>query len=269
MSTASEHFHQPVALVTGSGAGIGRAIAIQLALDGYAVVLNSRTADPLRTDEGAGEVKSAIEQSGGIAEVFRADIASRGDRQGLADFIDERFGRLDLLVNNAGVAPQERRDLLDATESSFDRVLSINLKGPYFLTQLMANLMIAYKREGRSPHPRIAFVTSISSYTTSTNRGDYCISKAGLSMAASLFADRLAEDDIPVIEVRPGVIATRMTSTVTEKYDRLIAEGVFPQRRWGRPEDVAMAVSAFARGHLDYSTGAIIEVSGGFQLKRL
>jgi 3-oxoacyl-[acyl-carrier protein] reductase len=187
----------------------------------------------------------------------------------MIDFIDQRFGRLDLLVNNAGVAPRQRVDILQASEESFDRLISINLKGPYFLTQLVANRMIAWKQAGRIGTPRIVFITSISAYTSSPARGEYCVSKAGLSMTAKLYADRLGEFGIPVIEIRPGIIATPMTSVVKDKYDKLIAEGLLVNKRWGQPEDVAALVSAFAQGCLDYSTGEAIEVSGGFSLRRL
>ncbi|MCX7014028.1 MAG: 3-ketoacyl-ACP reductase [Candidatus Sumerlaeota bacterium] len=258
-----------VALVTGSGRGIGRGIAIQLAADGYAVVINSVTANPAETESGAYEVKRTIESAGGRADVFRADVAARADRDALIGFVAERFGRLDLLVNNAGVAPRERRDILDAEEESFDRLVAINLKGPYFLTQRAARRMIQWKQEGVVERPRIAFVTSISAYASSTSRGEYCVSKAGLSMAARLFADRLAEHGIPVIEVQPGIVETRMTSGVKEKYDKLIGEGLLPMRRWGTPEDVARVISAFARGDLDYCPGAVIEVAGGFGIRRL
>ncbi|MBI1290615.1 3-ketoacyl-ACP reductase [bacterium] len=258
-----------VALVTGSGAGIGRSIALQLALDGYHVVVNSRSADPSVTTHGAGEVKLAIESAGGTASIVRGDVSVGEDRANLLRQIDAELGRLDLLVNNAGVAPNVRADVLEAGEESFDRLISINLKGPYFLTQAAARLMIDYQAKGIVPKARIAFITSISSFTASVNRGDYCIAKAGLTMAAALFASRLGEHDIPVVEVRPGVIATDMTSGVKEKYDRLIADGIFPQKRWGQPEDVARAVSAFGRGDLDYSTGAVLDVSGGFNLHRL
>lgn len=252
-----------VALITGSGRGIGRAIAEQLGRDGYAVVVNA-----VRR-EGAEATRAAILAAGGRAEIALADISKRDARRRLLAGIEETFGRLDLLVNNAGVAPAERRDLLAAGEASFDRLISINLRGPYFLTQEVARRMIAWKLAGSVAAPRIAFITSISAYTVSTNRGDYCISKAGLSMAAQLFAARLAEHDIPVLEIRPGIVTTDMTAGVKEKYDRMIAEGLLPTRRWGRPEDVARAVSAFARGDLDYSTGAALEVSGGFNLRRL
>jgi 3-oxoacyl-[acyl-carrier protein] reductase len=260
---------QPVALVTGAGQGIGRGIALRLAQDGHAVVINDVVADPTDTKQGAYEVKKALEEAGGHAEVLKADIASAADRQAMIDFIDRRFGRLDLLVNNAGVAPRQRVDILEAGEESFDRLMSINLKGPYFLTQLAANRMIAYRQAGRVPTPRIAFVTSISVYTSSPARGEYCVSKAGLSMAVKLYADRLGEFGIPVLEIRPGIIATPMTSVVKEKYDKMIADGLLVNKRWGQPEDVAAVVSAFAQGFLDYSTGESIEVSGGFQLRRL
>ncbi|HRR86396.1 MAG TPA: SDR family oxidoreductase, partial [Phycisphaerae bacterium] len=178
-------------------------------------------------------------------------------------------GRLDLLVNNAGVAPKQRVDILQAGEETFDRLISINLKGPYFLTQLAANRMIAWKKAGRITTPRIVFITSISAYTSSPARGEYCVSKAGLSMAVRLYADRLGEHGIPVIEIRPGIIQTPMTSVVKDKYDKLIAEGLLINRRWGLPEDVAAVVAAVARGDLDYSTGESIEVSGGFNVRRL
>lgn len=260
---------RPVALVTGSGRGIGRGIALALARDGHAVAINSVTADPARTDEGAYEVKAAIEREGGRAEVIRADIGQPEGRAAIESFIVDKFGRLDLLVNNAGVAPSERQDILDASEESFDRLISINLKGPYFLTQRLAGRMIEWKQAGLVARPRIAFVTSISAYTASVNRGDYCLSKAALSMAVQLFASRLAEFGIPVIEIRPGIIATRMTSGVKEKYDGLIGGGLLPTPRWGLPEDVARVVSAFGRGDLDYSTGVSIDVSGGFNIRRL
>ena len=187
----------------------------------------------------------------------------------MLDAVRDRFGRIDLLVNNAGVAPTQRADLLDATEESFSRLIDVNLRGPYFLTQAVARWIIELKQQRAIERGRIAFVTSVSAYAASVNRGDYCISKAGLSMAAQLWAARLAEFDIPVIEIRPGIIATDMTSGVKEKYDKLIAEGLLPQQRWGTPEYVARAVSAFARGDLDYSTGVAIDVSGGFQIRRL
>jgi len=261
--------NRPVALVTGAAQGIGRGIALRLARDGFDVVINDIVADPANTRHGAYEVKKTIEQSGGRAEVFQADVASTEDRQAMVDFIDQTFGRIDLLVNNAGVAPKERKDILEASEESFDRLMSINLRGPYFLTQLVANRMIALKQAGTIQTPRILFVTSISAYTSSPSRGEYCVSKAGLAMAAKLYAHRLGEYGIPVIALSPGIIETPMTSAVKEKYDKLIAEGLLINARWGQPEDIAAAVSAFARGDLDYSTGESIEVGGGFGLRRL
>lgn len=258
-----------VALVTGAGQGIGRGIAIRLARDGYAVLINDIVADPEKQESGAYEVKATIERYGGCAEIFRADIASASEREALVDFADRSFGRIDLLVNNAGVAPKERRDILAASEESFERLMSINLQGPYFLTQIAANRMIHYKQQGVVEAPRIVFITSISAYTSSPSRGEYCISKAGLSMAAALYADRLSEYGIPVIEIRPGIIETPMTSVVKEKYDKMIEEGLLPMKRWGQPEDIARVISAFARGDLDYSTGECIEVGGGFRLRRL
>ncbi len=204
----------PVALVTGAGQGIGRGIALQLAADGYLVVINDVVADPAKTDSGAYEVKATIESGGGRAHVIRADIADAAGRAGMIEEIAERFGRLDLLVNNAGVAPRERKDILEAGEESYDRVMGINLRAPYFLTQLAARRMIEWKRAGVVACPRIVFITSVSAYTSSPSRGEYCISKAGLSMVVKLYADRLAEFAIPVIEVRPGIIETPMTSVV-------------------------------------------------------
>lgn len=260
---------QRVALVTGSGQGIGRGIAIRLAEDGFTVVLNSRRADPANTEWGPYEVKNVVDAAGGRACVVKADVSDGDDRERILEFIRSEFGRLDLLVNNAGVAPKERKDILEAGIESFDHVLGINLRGPYFLTQMIARQMVEWKKSGVVDTPRIAFITSISAYTSSPSRGEYCVSKAGLSMAAKLYADRLAEFGIPVVEIQPGIIETPMTSGVKEKYDTLIADGLLPTKRWGKPEDVAALVAAFAQGDLDYSTGESIEVGGGFGLRRL
>jgi NAD(P)-dependent dehydrogenase (short-subunit alcohol dehydrogenase family) len=233
------------------------------------VIINSRSADTAQTESGAYEVKQTIEAAGGRAEVVKADIGDPEGRLAILHFIDSQCKRLDLLVNNAGVAPRERKDILEADEAAFDWLLGINLKGPYFLTQQAARRMIEMKQAGIVATPRIAFVTSISAYTSSVSRGEYCIAKAGLSMAAQLWADRLAEHGIPVIEIRPGIIDTPMISKVRDVYEKKIADGLLPQRRLGRPEDVARVVCAFARGDLDYSTGTAIEVCGGFHMHRL
>jgi 3-oxoacyl-[acyl-carrier protein] reductase len=243
---------RPVAIVTGASRGIGRGIALELA----------STHRLIATYRGREDAARSLQQETG-AEIFRLDIASGADRQALLAFCKEKFGRLDLLVNNAGMAPRVRADLLDATEESFDEVLDTNLKGPYFLTQAAARWM----RERRAG--RIVFITSISAYTSSTNRGEYCVSKAALSMTVQLFADRLAADGITVFEIRPGVIETDMVAPVKEKYDKLVADGLFPQPRLGRPADVAKAVRAIADGLLDYSTGQVLDVDGGFHLRRL
>ncbi len=258
---------RPVSLVTGAGRGIGRGIAVELAGLGHAVAINyagNRTA--------AEECLRLVCQAGGEGMIVRADVSSAADRERLARETLDRYGRIDLLVNNAGVAPAVRADLLEATEESFDRLLDINLKGPYFLTQLVARRMIEQVKRGETSAvgpPRIVTITSISAYTASVNRGDYCVAKAGLSMMTALFAARLAEFGINVYEVRPGVIATDMTEGVKEKYDRLIEQGVWPIRRWGQPEDIGRAVAAIARGDLPFSTGEVINVDGGFHLRTL
>jgi NAD(P)-dependent dehydrogenase (short-subunit alcohol dehydrogenase family) len=196
-------------------------------------------------------------------EILRCDVSSAEDRGALLEFARERFGRLDLLVNNAGIAPRVRLDLLEATEESFDELIATNLKGPYFLTQRAARWM-AEQGEGR-----IVFVTSVSSYAASVNRGEYCVSKAGLSMAVTLFAARLAAMNIKVFEIRPGVTRTDMIQAVEQIYEERIAGGLLPQGRMGEPHDIALAVRAIADGLLDYSTGQILNVDGGFHLRTL
>ena len=205
------------------------------------------------------------------AEVLyvQADVGDATARQRLVDAVLARFGRLHVLVNNAGVAPSTRADILDATEESFDRVLAINLRGPYFLTQASANWMIALKKADAAFRGCIVNVSSISATVASVNRGEYCISKAGLSMATQLWAARLGEYDIPVYEVRPGIIKTDMTAGVEAKYDRLLADGLAVQRRWGTPEDIGKAVAALVRGDFPYSTGQVVMVDGGLTVPRL
>ncbi len=253
-----------VALVTGGTRGIGLGIARALASEGWSLALCGR--------RGADEVRAVVDDltgSSGEASYVTADISLREDRSRLVETTRRRFGRLDLLVNNAGVAPRVRADLLEATEESFERVLGINLEGPYFLTQRVARLMLEQKRQSPSFTGCIVNVSSISATVASVNRGEYCVSKAGLAMATQLWATRLAEHGICVYEVRPGVVATDMTAGVKERYDRLLADGLAPQRRWGLPEDVGKAVAALARGDFPYSTGAVIMVDGGLTIPRL
>lgn len=252
--------NQQVALVTGASRGIGRAIAVALAKNGFDVVVNYA-----KNVAAAEEAKREIESSGRRAHLVQADVASTTDRRKLVDESLTALGRIDLLVNNAGVAPDVRADLLDATEESFDRLIDTNLKGPYFLTQLVARHMVKNKIAGK-----IITISSISAYTASINRGDYCVSKAGLSMMTRLFASRLAQHGINVYEIRPGVVETDMTAGVKARYDQLINhEDLTPIRRWGLPDDVARAVVAIAGDLLPFSTGEVINVDGGFHLRRL
>lgn len=256
-----------VAIVTGGGRGIGRGIALALAQAGWAIVVNYRG-----NAASAEETARQIEAAGSKAHIVQADIAIPADRQRLVDGTLTTFGRIDLLVNNAGMAPRERRDILEATEESYDEVMGVNLKGPYFLTQAVAKAQIAQVERENPPadrRPVIINIGSLSAYTASINRGEYCISKAGMGMMTALFADRLAPYGIHVYEVRPGVTATDMTSKVKEHYDQLIAQGLTPLQRWGQPEDIAKAVLALAQGSFPFSTGEIINVDGGFHLRRL
>ena len=252
------------ALVTGSRRGIGYGIATALAREGLNVVVN-----------GVGEeepVRDKLEQlraTGARVLYCRADVSRAAERSRMLAEIEERFGTLHVLVNNAGVAPAVRADILEATEESYDRVMSINLKGPYFLTQAVARRMVAAREAGSREPFTIITISSISARVASVSRGEYCISKAGLSMAAMLWAVRLAEYDIPVYEVQPGIIRTDMTAGVVQKYDALIAEGLVPQKRWGYPEDIGKACAMLVRGDLPYSTGQVITVDGGQLLRRL
>lgn len=256
--------NERVALVTGASRGIGRSIALALAAKGWRVAVNY--AGNLAA---AQETAAAIADAGSDSLIVQADIGKAADRERLVAAVVTRFRRLDLLVNNAGMAPRTRMDLLSTTEESYDEVMAVNLKGPFFLTQRVANLMIDLQQAGQVTEPLIVNIGSLSAYTSSVNRGEYCISKAGMGMMTALFADRLAEYGIRVYEVRPGVIATDMTRAVSARYDKLIAEGLTPMRRWGTGEDVAAAVAAIAEGYLPFSTGEVINVDGGFHLRRL
>jgi NAD(P)-dependent dehydrogenase (short-subunit alcohol dehydrogenase family) len=252
---------RPVALVTGGSRGIGRAICVELAAAGYHVAINyAENAQAARDTQAQVESRSE-------AILIKADVGSTSEHGRLLDEVLTRWSRIDLLVNNAAITSLSRKDILEATEESWDRVVAVNLKGPYFLSQRVARAMI-----GLLPdllHPAIINISSLSAYAASINRGDYCISKAGLSMATALFAVRLAEHGINVYEVRPGIVDTDMTAGSREVYDRLIKDGLTPMRRWGTPADVARAVVALATGQIPFSTGDVLNVDGGFHVRRL
>ncbi len=270
-----------VAIITGASRGIGHAIATQLAEDGYALCMVSTTDQDKLTDK-----IEKVKEKGQPVIYVKGDISSDESRRAIVESTMNSFGRIDVLVNNAGVAPKVRMDILETTEESMDHVLKINLYGTFFLTQLVANQMIGIIDNGKfeigklessksrrssftNYRPKIINISSMSAYTSSTNRGEYCISKSGISMVTTLFADRLAEYGINVYEIRPGIIRTDMTAAVKDKYDSLIVNGLTPIKRWGFPEDVANAVSVLCSGKLDYSTGEVINVDGGFHIQRL
>jgi 3-oxoacyl-[acyl-carrier protein] reductase len=254
-----------VAVVTGGGRGIGRGIVGELAALGLSVVVN------FRSDASSAAETCREAEARGAPRVLsvQGDVADLSLGRRLLDRVLGEFGRIDVWVNNAGVAPESRLDLLETTPESWDRVLGINLRGPFFLTQGVARAMIGLVEEGIVSDPQITFITSVSSTFASVNRADYCVSKAGLSMAVQLFAARLADSGISVYEVRPGIIATDMTGPVHEQYDEKIRAGLTPIRRWGMPEDVGRAVAALAAGSFRFSTGEIVNVDGGLHLRRL
>lgn len=253
-----------VALVTGGSRGIGLGIAQKLAQNGFDLAING-----IRDENFVQDVLENLRELGAKVIYCQGDIASTEDRDSMLKKVKNHFGRLNILVNNAGVAPKERNDILSATEESFDYVISINLKGTYFLTRAVANWMIEQKADSESFTGSIITISSISATVASVNRGEYCISKAGLSMITQLFATRLGEFNIPVFEVRPGIIKTDMTEGITEKYDKLIAEGLTLQKRWGFPDDVGKAVAAIAKGDFPYSTGQVFMIDGGLTIARL
>jgi 3-oxoacyl-[acyl-carrier protein] reductase len=255
----------PVGVVTGGGRGIGRGIVMELARLGWNVVVNYRS-DAAAGASACEEAESLGAQS---AVAVPADVSDSGSGRSLLEKTLELYGRVDLWVNNAGIAPDKRLDLLETTPESWERALGTNLRGPFFLTQLVARAMIELVAQRRISDPQIVFITSVSSVTASVNRGEYCVAKAGLSMVAHLFAVRLADEGIRVFEVRPGIIATDMTAGVRETYDRRISEGLSPIRRWGTPSDVGKVVAAIASGAMPYSTGEVIYVDGGMHLRRL
>lgn len=259
----------PVILVTGSSRGLGRGIALQLAGSGYSVAINY-AGNVAAADETRALCEAARQNDGQDFLTVQADVADGADRERMLAEVLEHFGRIDCLVNNAGVAPLTRDDIVDASEESFDRVLTTNLKGPYFLTQAVARHFLTAQHEPLlSCGFCIVFVTSVSANTASMARGEYCISKAGLSMAAQLWAARLAGDGIPVYELRPGIMTSDMTDKVKDKYDEPIAEGgLVPQRRWGTAEDVGRAVTSLVDGDFPFSTGTIIDIDGGMQIRQ-
>lgn len=253
-----------VALITGASRGIGRGIALALGERGWRVGVNYR-----RETAAAQEAARAITAAGGQALLLQADISQTSERERLLQAIREQWGRLDLLVNNAGIAPRQRVDLLETTEASYDEVMDVNLKGPFFLTQSAARWMIHLKRAGVVETPMIINIGSLSAYTVSLNRAEYCLSKAGMAMMTALYAERLASEGILVYELRPGLIETDMTAGVRQKYEALIQQGLLPLSRWGTPQDVAKAVLAIVEGRLPYSTGEVINIDGGFHLRKL
>jgi 3-oxoacyl-[acyl-carrier protein] reductase len=263
-NTADSRSRRPVALVTGGTRGIGFGIARALATAGWDLVLSG-----VRPPAEVGDSLHAIEALGSTVTYVASDIAVAADRAALVDAVRSRHGALNALVNNAGRAPRVRADLLDATEDSFEELIRTNLQGPYFLTQAVARDMATHRAADSSFRAGIVFVTSVSADMASPNRGEYCVSKAGLAMTVKLFALRLADHGIPVYEVRPGIIATDMTARVRDAYDARIADGLVPERRWGTPDDVGNVVAALLRGEVSYATGTVVNVDGGLSVPRL
>jgi NAD(P)-dependent dehydrogenase (short-subunit alcohol dehydrogenase family) len=256
---------KPVAVITGASRGIGRSVAIALAAEGYDIAAIARSVD----SEGMEILAPAVEKNGGAFFPIGLDISCTSCHNEAVTNIIDRYGRIDFLVNNAGVAPLNRNDLADMSEESYDRVMNINLKGPVFFSQKIAREMVWMKEQISDYKPVIVFITSVSAVLSSTSRAEYCISKAGLSMASTLFADRFSKEGILVCEIRPGIIETNMTARVKDKYDKLIDKGFVPQKRWGFPEDIGKAVASIARGDWNFSTGMIFEISGGLNIHTL
>ncbi len=252
-----------VALITGGSRGIGYGISNHLAENGFDIAING-----IREEDAVRDVLQDLRNAGADVIYCQGDVSLTADREKIIEKVKKHFGKLHVLVNNAGVAPKERKDILETSEESFDRLITTNLKSTYFLTQLAANWMIEQKKADTSFTSCIINVSSISATVASVNRGEYCVSKAGLSMVTQLFAVRLGEFDIPVYEVRPGVIYTDMTAGVKEKYDKLFEDGLAVQGRWGYPDDVGKAVAALALGNFPYSTGQVIMIDGGITLSR-
>jgi 3-oxoacyl-[acyl-carrier protein] reductase len=257
--------NKPVAVITGASRGIGKSVAIALASEGYDIAAIARSVD----SEGMENLCPEVEKRGAQFFPVGLDISCTSCQKEVVTNILERYGRIDVLINNAGVAPLQRDDVLDMTEESYDRVMNINLKGPVFFAQKVAKEMIWLKQQIDDYKPVIVFVTSVSAIRSSVNRAEYCMSKAGLSMASTVFADRMSKEGILVFEVRPGVIETDMTTKIKDKYDKLISEGLVPQKRWGLPEDIGKAVASISRGDWNFSTGMIFEISGGLNIHKL
>tara|TARA_B100001175_G_C19466490_1_gene619383 strand:- start:560 stop:1330 length:771 start_codon:yes stop_codon:yes gene_type:complete len=255
---------KPVALITGGSRGIGFGIAKALIKEEYRVAING-----VRASDQVEKTLKQLRADGGEAIYCQGNVGSAEDRSKMIDNIKEKWGQLNLLVNNAGVAPKERKDILEADEKSFDRLMDINLKGPYFLTQKAANWMIEQKAKNSKDSFSIINISSVSAKVASVNRGEYCISKAGMSMSTKLWAAKLGEFDIPVYEIQPGVIRSDMTAGVVEKYDKMIAEGLTLQKRWGKPEDLGKTVVALVKGMIPYATGQVIHTDGGMTIQTL
>ncbi len=253
-----------VAIITGSGRGIGRGIAVQLAKAGWKIVIND-----IGNPDPPAETLDLVKKEGSDGLIVLANITVAADRQRIVDETINKFGQIDLLVNNAGIGPRVRMDMLEIGEDSMNEVLAVNAIGPYFLTQLVSKRMISLIAEKKIESGKIVNIGSISAYTSSTSRAEYCVSKAAVAMNTLLYADRLASESINVYEIRPGIIQTPLTEIVKDKYDKLIAEGILPIKRWGQPEDIGKAIVAIAEDCLPYSTGQIIDVDGGFHLHRL
>ena len=258
------HKMKQTALITGGSRGIGLGIARELAAEGIDLAING-----IRPEKQVAETLEELRTLGIRALYCQGDVSKRNDRESMLDRIRAEFGQLNFLVNNAGVAPKERKDLLEATEDSFEHVLRTNLQGPYFLSQAVARWLVEQKREHKDFFGALINISSISATVASVNRGEYCVSKAGMAMMTTLFAARLGEFDIPVYEVRPGVIQTDMTAAVKETYDQLFKQGLAVQSRWGQASDIGKIVRALVKGMLPYSTGQVIMADGGLTLPRL
>ena len=253
-----------VAIVTGASRGIGQGIAYQLAKVGWQVAIND-----ISPVEKQAETLALVREAGSDGITIQGDVTKAEDREALNQAVLEKYGRIDMLVNNAGIGPRVRMDMMEMSEESMRQVLEVNLYGTFFLTQLTAKNMMKLIADGAQENGRIVNISSISAYASSTSRAEYCVSKAAVSMMTTLYADRLAEEKINVYEIRPGIIKTPLTEIVSDKYDKLIAEGVTPIKRWGYPEDIGLAIAAVASDYFPFSTGQVFNVDGGFHIQRL